>query len=68
MRPYNGPVTGVRVEAARWLLVELAAPRPLPEQRLRASQVSSLCLHSVSVSNNTPTTALLDGFGKNAVE
>lgn len=61
-------MTGAKAEAARRLLLLVVAPRLLLQQSLRASQVGSLCLHSVSVLNNMPTTGLLDDFGKNAVE
>lgn len=68
MRPYDDPMTGAKPEAAQWLLLAGVAPRLLLQQSLCASQVSSLCLRSLSVLNNMPTTALLDDFGKNAVE
>lgn len=55
-------------EAGRWLLQLVVASRLLPQPSLGASQVGKLCLYSVSVLNNTPTTGLLDDFGKNAVE
>lgn len=61
-------MTGAKAEAARWLLLLVVAPRLLLQQSLCASQVGGLCLQSVSLLNNMPTTGLLDDFGKNAVE